>query len=442
MMTVLQKLQVRQSEVRESINSLLGNDARTEEQQGELETLTGEGQRIETEIRAAIVATPDPDEVVTATGNSESRERIELRAKTGLADFLKAAAGGTSVSGAAAEYCDSLSIPTVGHLPMALFGRTTTTNPHLHFPTVETRAITPGPAVDGPLQPTIPFVFEKSAAISLGIMMPSVPMGQVQIDVRNGQVSLTPCGAWSVSGSDDPGSWKYIATMTGPTATRTVTIPAASVLHVRYSPDPARPWIGRSPMSMALSTARVAGLLEHATGEELNFVQKQLLTPRRGAGDYALTDTLSPDTIEKIVSAVAEHVGTGAFVIPADVTPQRLGPEPPDTFPLLRDRLENSILSLHGIPPALVQPGGTGTGAREAFRQVLHGLVRPLGALLAEELQAKLHPDAALDFTSMRAGDIVGTSRALGSLTQAGLTVESAATIVGLDGAVVKEVSA
>ena len=206
--------------------------------------------------------------------------------------------------------------------------------------------------------------------------------------------------------------------------------------------DPTRPWVGRSPMTLALATARVAGLLETATAGELNFVQQQLLTPRRGAGDYALTDTLAPDTIQKIVSAVAEHVGTGAFVIPADVTAQRLGPEPPDSFPLLRDRYESSILSLHGIPPALVQPGGTGTGAREAFRQVLHGLIKPLGLLLAEELQQKLDPDAALSFDALRAGDITGSARAFGSLTKAGLTPQSAAAVVGFDNNIVKEVPA
>ena len=56
---------------------------------------------------------------------------------------------------------------------MAIFARSA--------PTVETRAITPGPAVKGMLQPVVPFVFERSAAASLGIMMPTVPMGQVQI---------------------------------------------------------------------------------------------------------------------------------------------------------------------------------------------------------------------------------------------------------------------
>ena len=53
---------------------------------------------------------------------------------------------------------------------------------------------------------------------------------------------------------------------------------------------------------------------------------------------------------------------------------------------------------------------------REAFRQVLHGLLKPLGAIIAEELREKLHPDAALDFSALRAGDITGTSRAFGSL--------------------------
>ena len=254
------------------------------------------------------------------------------------------------------------------------------------------------------------------------------------IDVRAGRVTLTPCGAWTISGSDDPGSWEYLCTLSGPTSTRTVTRPAASVLHVRYSPDPARPWIGRSPMANALATARVAGLLETATAGELNFTQQQVLTPRRGGGDYALTDTLTPDTVDKIVTAVAAHIGTGVFTIPADVTAQRLGPEPPDSFALLRDRFEQSILALHGVPPALFAARGTGTAAREAYRQVLHGLIKPIGALVVEELRSKLDPAAALSFDALRAGDITGTARAFRSLVDARVTPQSAAAVVGLDG--------
>ena len=208
---------------------------------------------------------------------------------------------------------------------------------------------------------------------------------------------------------------------------------ADSVVHIRYAPDPSRPWSGRSPVRLAIDTARVAGQLEHATGEELNFTQTQMLTPRRSAGDYGMADTLSPDTIQKIVDALSQHLHTGAFILPADVEPQRLGPEPPDSFALLRDRFEHSILAMHGIPPALVAPRGTGAAMREGFRQVLHAAIKPLAALVIQELREKLHPEANLSFDSLRAGDITGTSRAFGSLVTAGLTPQSAAAIVGLD---------
>ena len=262
------------------------------------------------------------------------------------------------------------------------------------------------------------------------------------IDVRNGRVTLTPCGRWTVHGSDDPQTWRYRCELFGPDTSRTITLPAASVLHVRYSPDPSRPWAGRSPMQMGVDTTQAAGRLEKATSEELNFTQSQMLTPRRSSGDYGMADSLNPEAIQKIVDAFASHVHAGAFILPSDVVPQRLGPEPPDSFPLIRDRLENSILSMCGIPPALVAPRGTGTAMRESFRQVLHALLRPLGALLAEELREKLHPDAALSFDALRAGDITGSARAFGSLVTGGLTPQSAAEVVGLDGVAVREVPA
>ena len=252
------------------------------------------------------------------------------------------------------------------------------------------------------------------------------------IDVRSGRVTLTPCGSWSVRGDSDPSTWMYRATLSGPSTSRTITVPADSVLHVKYSPSPSSPWRGRSPMMMAVDTARAASRLEFATSEEMAFTQKQILSPRRNQGDYGMAD-LEPTQLTKIVEAFAAHTGSGAFVVPGDLEPRRLGPEPPDSFPLLRDRLEASLLSIHGVPPALVSARGTGTALRESFRQILHSLLKPLGALVVEELQAKLDPLAALDFSDLRAGDIMSTSRALGSLVAAGLTPQAAAAIVGLD---------
>ena len=101
----------------------------------------------------------------------ETRERRETRTRTGVTDFMAAAAGGREVTGAAREYADACGVAPFGKLPMLIF---TDGQP-------ETRAITPGPAVKGALQPIVPYLFERSAAASLGIVFPSVPSGQVQI---------------------------------------------------------------------------------------------------------------------------------------------------------------------------------------------------------------------------------------------------------------------
>ena len=254
------------------------------------------------------------------------------------------------------------------------------------------------------------------------------------ISIRNGQVVLTPTASWTVLGDDDPSSWRYQLLLSGPSTSRTITLPGSSVLHCRYSPHPSRPWAGRSPLLLARDTWKAASRLEHAISEEMTFTQKQLLSPRRNPGDYGGMTDLTPELIEKIVQSFSDHTGAGALIIPGDLEASRLGPNPPATFPDIRSRLQDSILSACGIPPSLISAIGTGTAAREAFRQVLHSLLKPLGAIVVEELQAKIDPDAALDFADLRAGDIAGISRAAGSLVKAGYTPASAAEVVGLTG--------
>ena len=169
------EIQGRQSELRSRLAVLAAQDTRTADEETELTTVETKLSGCEPELRSALAAAAAEDDSsrTVETTDPETRERLELRSKTGLADFLKAAVGGAAVTGAAAEYAAACGVPVVGHLPMALFARTA--------PTPETRAITAAPAVDGPLQPTVPYVFERSAAASLGILMPSVPSGQVQI---------------------------------------------------------------------------------------------------------------------------------------------------------------------------------------------------------------------------------------------------------------------
>ena len=172
-MTAAQTIMIRLSECRQRLNALLQTEDRTDEQQTEMATLTTEVGAKEPELRAAIAAEPDPQEVVTPTGDPETRERAEIRSKTGLADFLAAAVAGREVAGAAKEYADACKVSPLGRLPLELFGNGNGQP--------ETRAITAAPAVDGPVEAVVPFVFKRSAAASLGIQMPTHGAGAVQI---------------------------------------------------------------------------------------------------------------------------------------------------------------------------------------------------------------------------------------------------------------------
>ena len=169
------EIQGKQSELRSRLAGLAAQDTRTADEETELTAVETKLSGCEPELRSALAAAAAEDDTARTveTTDPENRERLELRGKTGIGDFLSAAAVGGPVTGAAAEYAAACGVPVGGYLPMAIFAGSA--------PTVETRAITPGPAVKGALQPTVPYVFERSAAASLGIIMPSVPMGQVQI---------------------------------------------------------------------------------------------------------------------------------------------------------------------------------------------------------------------------------------------------------------------
>ena len=169
-MTPSQRITIRLSECRQKLNELLGVENRSDEQQAELERLTGEVQTLEPELRAAIAAEPDPQTRTTDTGDPEVRERLELRGKARLGGFLRAALQGRLPAGAEAEYATSLGAAD-GEIPLDLF--------EADRPETRADVTTPAPAsgTGATLAPIQPFVFAQSIAPRLGITMPSVGSG-------------------------------------------------------------------------------------------------------------------------------------------------------------------------------------------------------------------------------------------------------------------------
>ena len=174
-----QTLLVEQSEKREKVNTLLAKDTLTDGERAELATLTGRLQEIEGEYRAAVtVEAADLEQRAREAGNvpdAEVRERLELRGKARLTNYLTAAAQGRLVAGAEAELQAAASLPglpAITGIPIELF------EPAPEQRSREDRAITPAPGTVGVnLDPVRPFVFANSIAARLGIDMPRVASG-------------------------------------------------------------------------------------------------------------------------------------------------------------------------------------------------------------------------------------------------------------------------
>ena len=77
----------------------------------------------------------------------------------------------------------------------------------------------------------------------------------------NGAVELTQASSWKVSGGLRSGTWRYVLDLPlpGGGAIKS-TLPAESVLHLRYATRPRAPWVGVSPLGMASETQALAGL--------------------------------------------------------------------------------------------------------------------------------------------------------------------------------------
>ena len=163
-----QTLELRASAIREKLNVLSGTESLTEEQRSEVETLTTEYGDVETRRRAAIVSedVEAAKETPGEPGDAEERERLELRGRALVSDFLTAALTGRSVPGASAEYAEACQVQ--GRMPLDLLA------------TPEERAVTPGPSAETVTasRPTVPAAFARTDAAGLGVAMPMVAPGE------------------------------------------------------------------------------------------------------------------------------------------------------------------------------------------------------------------------------------------------------------------------
>ena len=213
----------------------------------------------------------------------------------------------------------------------------------------------------------------------------------------------------------DPADWWYRLTIAGPRTTRTVTAPAASVVHIRYATEVHSPARGVSPLAYANLTGKLTASLEQSLGFEAAGAVANLIALPSGFNGQPPTETgddgeplpqddpLPSDNLAEVI-----RTAKGRTLLPEttadnwngdpnarpprrDFEPQRLGADPPQALIQLRRHVEDSVLGCYGVPAPL-GPGGLtdGTAAREGARRLWTLTVQPLGAVIAEELSRVL----------------------------------------------------
>ena len=265
-----------------------------------------------------------------------------------------------------------------------------------------------------------------------------------RIYVRGGRIVLEPCGfAYAHGNGPDPMSWTYNVTLYGPTDSRHEWVPAASMLHTRYSVDSSRPWFGQGPLHWAHRTGTLAGALETRLGEEAGAPVGHVIPVPQDGGDGGDDDPLASLKADMakakgrtlLAETTAAGWGEGRTAAPqADYKPQRFGASPPDSLPSLRTEAGMSVLSACGVPVSLVTDAD-GTSQREAWRRFVMGSVEPLLRIVAQEVETKLEQRVSFDLSALWAHDLAGRASSFKAMVTAGMELERAVALSGLLGA-------
>lgn len=268
------------------------------------------------------------------------------------------------------------------------------------------------------------------------------------IDVDGGAVRLSEASSWNVTGGAR-GPWRYQCTTTGPSTTETRWVPADQVVHCRYATSHVEPWRGVSPLTLAGNTGRLAVALESALRDEAGGPVGNLIPlpvdaggetndPDHAADPFAALKTMINRLRGRagLVETTSAGYGEGRAAAPSeDWRPRRLGANPPAAMVELRRAVEESVLSVCGIPPGLAR--AEGGESRESYRRWYTASVLPLAALVQHECAVKLDvPNLSLTFGSLAAADVASRARAWRSLVgqEAKMPDDAARRLVGLDG--------
>jgi hypothetical protein len=211
-------------------------------------------------------------------------------------------------------------------------------------------------------------------------------------------------------------------------------VPAAMVCHFRYASDPYQPWIGLSALDVAHLSGKLSAELVQALGYEAGGSVARLL-PVANDADSPGNEKLRANIRAakgRVALFTAGDLDNAGSSVKVDGQSHRLGAEPPDSLVKLYQAASAEVMACCGFNPALYISGDSAS-LREAWRLGLFGVISPLGKLVEAEIREKLDPSIELQWGELRASDLQTRSRAVKQLADAGVPMEAALTVAGID---------
>ena len=255
---------------------------------------------------------------------------------------------------------------------------------------------------------------------------------------QGGRLRMLRAGYWTVYGGPDPASWRYVATLNGPTQTTTREYPAEAVAHVVYLPDARRPWWGSAPWQRAPVLASLASEVESALRDEARQPVQSIMAVPNGTKQETADNWIARLTDRRrsvsLPTTTAAGFGSGRAEAPqSDWNPRRLQPDPQPGIVQLAKLIPADIGQVYGIPAVLANGSGSETVTREAFRRMVRTTIGPLALLVSGVLTAALEQSVTLDLGPLRASDTAGIARSVGLLVKAGMSIDDALAQVEAD---------
>ena len=197
-MTLVQKLSIKISEVRQSLNTLAAKESLAEGEAEKVEELRRDLDQAETQYRAAVSAEGDAETRAMSEfdGDAESAERSKLLREVRMVDYLSAAEASTGITGRAREVNEALEVPIVGagggvSIPWEVLAGPETRRQGNGNGNGEQRAFSTTTQLAGGVaqRPVLARLFGSDVMEALGVKIEAVPVGRAEFPLLTAGVS-------------------------------------------------------------------------------------------------------------------------------------------------------------------------------------------------------------------------------------------------------------